>query len=307
MGDLLAKGKRRSSSSDGVDGVSDLKRRKRTGEGESLPDDSGSGSQSDSDDENAAQLMDMEEFKRENLEDLEKESTVAVADSHLEPFNLAEDLEHGVFDKDGNYIPQASDDEAEEQDAWIGEVEDVEAVAEAQRSRQSLLREKQRTQQRARRKLMTEEALVRLLYCVDKHETIMYTLARYSKLRQTAKKLQSPGLIRQGIDNAIDLLTDLISLLEQKGMEDIYSWDRTKIHEVIKEESIDGKDPVDNYAQKTWDFKWSHSPSKVHGVYSNYEMQHWKQTAFNDNVIVKYHEDNDKIDSWLFVGCLEFM
>lgn len=253
---------------------------------------------------NTDNLMTKEEFNAENeIEDMDDgKDDASETEEGIEAFNMDEEMAAGQFDKQGNYISTQSNNKGDlDSEVWIDEVGDVQKVAEAHKTQIISMRKRDRHISKARRKYMLDEALVRLFYCVDNEESILETLARFNALRKKA----SDEIVVSTISNAIDLLTDIIDILEKKDIEDIYDLTSPKIKELVEEESL-SRNPIDDPKGKNWSFKWITGSQKIYEYYSDYEMKYWKDTYFNNNVIVKYKDDEDNPKNWLHVSCLSF-
>lgn len=271
------------------------------------------------------ELMDMETFNTENLGKAPSASTEEHDDNvRIEAFDLEEETKVGVFDKDGNYIKMrgTAEDEAQSQDQWMDDYTSSDAIRQAQLAKQKreATREEQRLKNRESKRAYTpEEALVRLSFLVDTGETVLGTLGRFNKYRseyvnQQKRARKDGSSVPSGLDSklkytatAIALATELVEILEQKGIADVYDLTRERIHALIAEESLSHSGGVDNYQAKVWSFKWLHSAGSINEFYTNYEMQYWKQTYFNDGVVVKYKDDHDDEENWLHVRCVGFM
>lgn len=250
-------------------------------------------------------LLTKEEFNAENEIDEKDDGTFDASETEegIEAFNMDEEMAAGQFDKQGNYISvPVSNKQDMNQEEWIDKVKDVQKVAEAHKTQIMSMKKRERHITKTRRKYMLDEALVRLFYCVDNEESLLESLARFNGLRKNA----SDEIAIATISNSIDLLTDLIELLEKKGVDDVYDLTRPKIKELVEEESL-SENPIDDPKRKHWSFKWITGSQKIHEYYSDYEMKYWKDTYFNNNVVVKYKDDENKPENWLHVSCLSFM
>ncbi|CCH58353.1 hypothetical protein TBLA_0A05600 [Henningerozyma blattae CBS 6284] len=248
----------------------------------------------------------------------------------IEAFNLEDENINGRFDAEGNYTRSIADLKEEEeeksyqnQDKWIDDYnDDIHQTFEAQRKRTEMVAKKQKEIKKSRRHYMLDVALSRLLYFLKKNKTIMQSI---SELHNIRNKLNTMNKINKELDrdktnneikkkyisNGIQMIIEIIEILEQKGIENVYELDRPKLLSLIREESLDATDDIDsekhNYRIKRWQFKWQNDLNKIHGVYTNYEMQYWKQTYFNDQVLIKNVNDKDQENNWVHVSCLTFI
>lgn len=243
----------------------------------------------------------------------------------IEAFNLDEESRTGAFDQFGNYTENPSrGDESEAQDYWLdgynneGLIQQVRAAQKERLKREKLERSKALDQKRV---LTLDGALKRLFFFLSADETTLEALGRLNSYRRLfGKKTKYPRYeAREGDDSqelrelkvkhtvsAIEFVTDLLDIIERKGITDVYELTRSKVETLIKEESLDNQD-LDNYETKLWSFKWLTDLATVNESYTNYEMQCWKQEYFADNVIVKFVEDGDEIRNWIYIECLHFM
>ncbi|CUS24341.1 LAQU0S15e02322g1_1 [Lachancea quebecensis] len=243
----------------------------------------------------------------------------------MEAFNLEEESRTGAFDQFGNYTENPRlGDQTEEQDHWLDDYNDegltqqVKIAQKERLEREKLERSKFLDQKRV---LTLDGALKRLLFFLPAGETALETLGRlnsYRRLFARKPKLRKNNANEEGNSqelqelkfkhtvNAIELITDLLDIIQRKGITDVYDLTRSKVEVLMREESLDDQD-LDNYKTKLWCFKWLTDLATVNQGYTNYEMQCWKQEYFADNVIVKFVEDKDEVRNWIYIKCLEFM
>lgn len=220
----------------------------------------------------------------------------------IEVFNVDEEKLHGSFDINGNYTRANNDDDdrPQDQDKWIEDVKDYDKVVASQKRNQEMLRQRQLELLQKGRHYMIDEALVRLLYFVNSSENVLTMLARLNKLRRN-------GDPQTYIGNAINFVSDLIDILEHKGIGDVYSLTRADLEKLVQEESLGESAAIENYRTKLWSFKWIGKTEVSHGLYTNYQMQYWKATYFHHKVIVKFCHEPDEPANWIHIDCLEFM
>lgn len=250
------------------------------------------------------QLLDVAKFKKENLAELNSsiengEVQGEEEDVNIEPFNIDNEMEHGVFDKDGNYIEKEGngDDELRDDEEWMNNVIDTKKI--------NQIEKKEDTKAQNSRFYMVHEALVLLkFFLIDDVNTVLQSLGRLNKLRKMAISENSKSL--KYIIYGIELLSDLINILESKGFNGIYEYNRKKVQEAIEEERLDDSSKVDDRKTKLWSFKWLSKLDQIHGRYTNYEMSYWQKTYFQNNVIVKFHSEPDQDENWIHISCLNF-
>ncbi|SCU96762.1 LADA_0H02608g1_1 [Lachancea dasiensis] len=248
----------------------------------------------------------------------------------MEAFNVDEESKSGTFDKLGNYVESkgnASEEEDElEQDQWINDYKDTKQVRQAKIAKEKMARRREQIKasaSRNRRFFTFEESLQRLLYFMEDKETVLDVLGRLNKYRtrykvgrhrtQTkSKKDNNAGAGStdetrfQCTVNAVNMVTELLEIIQKKGVSDVYELTKGRVLELVEEELL-GDEPVNNYHSKLWSFKWLNDPATLNKAFSNYEMQSWKMTYFQDSVIVKHVEDEDVPTNWLHISCLNFM
>lgn len=220
-------------------------------------------------------------------------------DVQIESFNMEEEdaRNESYDDMNDKYVKNEGKDR---EDQWIDEVKDVKGVAESQRRDKERREQKLSEIQKRRRHYMVDEALIRLMYFVNPGETVLTTLGRFNKLRNRGESVEY-------IVNAINFVTDLIDIIERKGIEDVYSLTRSDLLKLFKEESLEDSALIDDYKTKMWCFKWIKKPDVIHGEYTNYQMQYWKKSYFQQNVAAKIcFEPNEPIN-WVHIDCLHFL
>lgn len=256
----------------------------------------------------ANQELDYNQFNKENIEDINGPSEAGLYDDdnkevQVEAFNIEEERKNGYFDKEGNYVEtqKDEDDAIQDQDLWIDDVKNVEEVAASQKLAATIRKKNQKTLQETMRHYMIDEALLRLKYFLCEKETVMETMIRLNKLRKMSESS------KEFIINSIELLSDLINILEQKGFDDVYSLKRSDVVKLLREESLGDFPLDDDYKTQLWNFKWFRKPQIVHGPYTNYQMQYWKLSYFKNSVAVRLRDEPDKPQNWLHIDSITFM
>ncbi|SCU95435.1 LAMI_0F02454g1_1 [Lachancea mirantina] len=235
----------------------------------------------------------------------------------MDPFNLKNEIESGAFDRDGNYIEaHNSEDEFKAEDEWINGCNGIKETSRAQEAQLQRRRYEQKIKEKLKKEarlLRIDEALERICFFLFQNETVADVFGRMNKLRaQSLKKESSPGKSNKScsepkfVINSIKYFTDIVSILEQKGVASVYELTRAKAVSLFDDETLN-TDKANDFNTKQWQFKWLDALDKVNGDFSNYEMQHWKNNYFNDQVIVKYLQDLDEPRNWLDIKTLSFM
>ncbi|SCU95835.1 LAFA_0G02586g1_1 [Lachancea sp. 'fantastica'] len=246
----------------------------------------------------------------------------------LDAFNLEEESKTGVFDQFGNYTetkPNA-EDEVQDQDRWYDDYKEDEQLQKAKKSQEKMAEDEniRREQFSKNKRLYTlEESLKRLLYFLDENETVLTTLGKLNVVRERYKKRKAKTktsqkkidedsalhekLCFQYVVHSINFLTELLDIVGKKGIPDVNELTRIRVAALIEEESL-GDEPINDYETKLWSFKWLRDLATVNGPFTNYEMQSWKSTYFQDNVVVKYGDDDpNEARNWIHISCVHFM
>ncbi|QLQ78766.1 hypothetical protein HG537_0B01150 [Torulaspora globosa] len=221
-------------------------------------------------------------------------------DIKVEAFNLEQEREEGCLDEAGNYIPTKEHDEdaLQDQDLWINDFKDVQKAAASQKHAETSRRIENRKVQQSSRHYMIDEALLRFYFFLSHDGTIIDSLAKLNKRRKTG---------HQYVLNSINYISDLINILEQKGLEDVYLLSRSEVATSYKEECLNDSAVIDDCKSLIWSFRWLSKPTVVYGPYTNYQMQRWKSSYFKDNVVVRFHDDEDRPENWLDINSVTFM
>ncbi|ORY09903.1 hypothetical protein BCR34DRAFT_362992 [Clohesyomyces aquaticus] len=217
----------------------------------------------------------------------------------LDAFNMRKEQEEGRFDESGNYVRRARDPEAE-QDNWLEGIskKDVKKAREAHEKREAELKE----QRRADDAIVTSDVLTTLIPLLEKAETPMEALSRFNKLRpQQPKKLRKWEKPKKAMDidedpekkaaadratKAINDITESVSALERKGMEDVYDIPREMlIREYRNDTGEDWKDPSQNATASAaeWEFRYDAAPDVVHSAFPAAHMVAWKEQGHFDS------------------------
>lgn len=271
-----------------------------------------SGADSDDGDSKISK-MDMNQFREDFIHDTEAESIKDATAANSKPesenivaFDVKDEMENGYFDKDGNYIERENNSSQSEDEFYNNLTsKDIEANLTKKLNSLEKLKLRKRKIQSEKRQLLTADVLLRLYYLIPNGMTVLETLANYNKLRSKEK-----NEFKYLISNAIDYLTELTDLLQQKNfdsIDNIFSWTRQDILEYLGDESLESNFKIDNYGARIWSFKWFKNLNKCQTPYSNYEMQYWKDTYFDGKVACKLTDDDDVDKNWLHITCIQFM
>ncbi|KAH3899627.1 U5 snRNP complex subunit LIN1 SCDLUD_003907 [Saccharomycodes ludwigii] len=272
------------------------------------------------------QELEGEQRNRLLAEEEEDGSYVSVSSDNIEiePFDLKRELEEDLNNGSRDFNPKFKIEDQE--DKWLDQLNsNKDNILKAKREQEK--QEKLQKNNKFRCKLSLEHALLRLSFFMDsgKDINIFTMLARLNKLKNkytvvnTNRKRKKGGNLENNnhvdkvhyIVNAIEYVTELISIIENKNYEgNIYEMNKLEIQEAFREETLNAKekDLVDDDKNvKIWSFKWVKKSNKENKYFSSYEMRYWKSTYFKDNfVIVKFIDDKDIDKNWILIECIEF-
>ncbi|KAK6456841.1 uncharacterized protein RJT20DRAFT_34865 [Scheffersomyces xylosifermentans] len=272
-----------------------------------------SASQSGEDDEEDEDDPDLDYYN--NIENLDSDAIKRKnkKDPKMEAFDLRDEADEGRFDKDGNFIRQEEDDLTDAEEEWLNDYKksDVKNAKKAQEMRERI--EEKKLMDKSNDIMPIHELLTGLIDLLEVAETPMEALARLAPRKKNKK------LSKNGIDSDAEKLrketvikiTDFCDkLINDKYLNDTYDLSKEELMRIYKQEtgvefqqharglkrSRDDEDPEDieqdtlkkdiDYGEKIWEFKWV-GEEEVNGPYSSYEMEHWKETYFNNNVEVR--------------------
>ncbi|KAF2474209.1 uncharacterized protein BDR25DRAFT_301649 [Lindgomyces ingoldianus] len=219
----------------------------------------------------------------------------------LDAFNMRKEQEEGRFDESGNYVRRARDPEAD-QDNWLDGIskKDVKKAREAHEKREA----EQKEQRRAIDAIVTSDVLTTLIPLLERAETPMEALSRYNKVRpQQPKKRhkwdknKKSGTMDVDEDpdkqaaaeratKAINDITESVSALEKKGMDDVYDIPREMlVREYRNDTGEDWKEPVQKAEDPDtqWELRYDASPDVVHSPFPTSYMIAWKEQGHFDN------------------------
>lgn len=213
-------------------------------------------------------------------------------DVQFEAFNLREEADLGILDKDLNYIPKNEEEEPDE--AWLAEIKssDIEKARNAQLKREARFKTKTARP--------TDELLSLLISLLEPSETPLEALARLSPKKKKGKRqpvLEEEKLRKQKV---YDVTGACDELMNEKGLTQALEMSREEFMRHFKKEtgeefvidrgtkrkaaSLD--EETEDYGLKEWEFRWN-GEEEVHGPYSAYEMNYWKKSYFNEDVEVR--------------------
>ncbi|KAK6204770.1 uncharacterized protein RJT21DRAFT_11029 [Scheffersomyces amazonensis] len=246
-----------------------------------------------------------------NVEDFdETKRQLKKKDVKIEAFNLREEANEGKFDLEGNFIPNQEDDEQQviekAEEEWISSYKksDINKAKRAQEERKK--REEQEQIRRAIDSTSIETLLLQLIALLEPSETPMEALARLGpKKSRHSKKVANDDDDDGSRKEAVIKITDLCDkLIYDKYLRDVYELSREElmrkyqqetgesytdhlrgVKRAYEEEIPDDTETID-YGEKIWEFKWI-GEEEILGPYSNYEMNHWKETYFDNKVLVR--------------------
>lgn len=237
----------------------------------------------------------IEEFDEENTYRARPKQEVAV-----EAFNLREEAEAGLFDKNMNYVRKPTSDSENEEDAWMLGLKssDIAKAREAQ-----LRRANHETKHHS---LLVEQLLPGVIEVLEPAETPMEALARLApakarkrgnrnktKSRSTENAFSQDDSLRK--QTVLDL-TDSCEQLLEKGVSNVYDATREELMRLFKRKTGEDFAPLgkkrmrepDDQSEIQWEFRWLDDDDTAwHGPHSTYEMHYWKGNYFENNVEVR--------------------
>ncbi|KAI5954177.1 hypothetical protein KGF54_001952 [Candida jiufengensis] len=228
----------------------------------------------------------------------------------IEKFDLSEETQSGIIDEEGNLLKNESEEEIDEEDEYISQFSKSE-IRKAKKAEEERIKFANNQQEDTE---PIENILLSLIEILEPAETSLEALAR---LNTTLKRQKKQKLNINKAENDITIITNSCSKLSKKSLfEDVYDVtreefmrkyqqetgveykNRTKRLREEKEEEEDEslKEEEIDYGEKIWEFKWIDDlTDTINGPYSEYEMYHWKQTYFENKVVVrKIGEDSFK-------------
>jgi CD2 antigen cytoplasmic tail-binding protein 2 len=260
------------------------------------------------------QLMDMEQFEKENEitkhNHAHQSDTDSASDSNdgnqgpkMDAFNLRNEMQQGAFTETGEYYEaKLSQDEYE---VWqTAKKREIKHARLAQKQLDKKVLEKRKARQ-SDPEYSTERLLFKLIGLLKPVESPMEALQRLNKLKQRkrsrkAEHSEEGKLEEKERQTAVTDITEYCESLVEQGLKDIYELEKEEI--MIKYRQESGQTYVNPRKESTksestkqvpgteqaqrWEFRWI-GDSTVHGPYSTIEMSYWKQNYFQDRVEVR--------------------
>lgn len=265
---------------------------------QALPDDSDVESVSEksaddmfaSDDEKPADGFDNAKFEKEvGIEDYKAQGTSDSKqdDVQIAAFNLRDEVELGLVDKDMNFV-HGSESEAE--DWMLASKLEIDTASAAQKKHAS----KSATVDTR----LVGEILQSLISMLEPAETPMEALAR---LLPKKSKRQKQVRTKEQSKIAFALTGDCESLISLKGLLLVYEMSREELMRVYEAKTGNSfprgtkrraSEPDNVYGPPEWEFRWV-GEDAVNGPYSAYEMKYWVDTYFENNVEVRRCNTSD--------------
>ncbi|CAX40211.1 non-essential component of U5 snRNP, putative [Candida dubliniensis CD36] len=240
-----------------------------------------------------------------NIEDLNFDLFKNKKEPKIEAFNLKEETNSGKFDDEGNYIPdeQEEDSQSSDNDIWLDNynTSDINKAKQAQAIREKRQRDKEKEKDHNVEPL--EILLSDLISLLEPAESPLEALARLNP----KKSKKNSKTVHNNSDESINRITNVCSsLINDKQIDDIYDLTREELMRKFqattgrpynverglkrsREECDDDNSEIENidYGEKIWEFRWIGDEDILNGPYSNYEMDHWKKTYFENKVEVR--------------------
>ncbi|KAF5094284.1 hypothetical protein DV451_005047 [Geotrichum candidum] len=256
------------------------------------------------DEENVADDEDEEDINEQNVDidyfvnpNDEAAGTVSrrtkTHEPKLEAFNLRNDMEEGNFDEDGNFIRNAADSSAH-QDQWLDGISKNEI-------RKARLAHDQREsdQQEAKQPFQSvSDLMIKLVELLEVGETPIEALQRLNASRkQTGKnrrlrrkqETSKPTGEDTKIKAEIDEISHYSDLLLQRNISSIYDMSKEEIlryyekqtgerYTLKRKRSLSPDQPA---ASPEWEFQWEGS-DELHGPYDSATMKSWIENNYFD-------------------------
>ncbi|EGV61698.1 hypothetical protein CANTEDRAFT_135637 [Yamadazyma tenuis ATCC 10573] len=232
--------------------------------------------------------MDMSKFELEVGIDGIHEEEGSEADIEIEAFDLRQEEEEGYFDDDGNFVRHQELEDAQDIDDWVNA--DKEQIRKAKQAQEKHLATKTLTSITQ----TTAELLENLIGVLEPDETPMEALVRLAPAKrrrgkknhnETNEDKHKKQLILKNQRSYEKAREELMRLYRRETGEDF------KFNRGIKR-PIDEVEQEDDFGDKIWEFKWDDS-DEINGPYSEYEMGFWKNTYFENKVVVRRVGDMD--------------
>lgn len=216
----------------------------------------------------------------------------------LEGFNLRDDLEDGNFDEDGNFIRNANDENAH-QDQWL------ENISKSEIKKARLAHSQRQNEEESSIEVVevSSDLMIRLMDNLQIGESPLEALQRLNKLRKTHSKLKgskrrSKDMSKEDQENEakikskIEDITHCADTLLQKNMSSIYEMSREEIAREYgkltgesytlkrkRSRSPDNSDTISDSIK--WEFKWDGSDD-IYGPYDSPTMKAWFDQQYFD-------------------------
>lgn len=257
------------------------------------------------------ELMDMDEFEKENMiqkakhdnddneedEDEDDSDNARTKEPQMDAFDLRKEMQEGAFTATGEYI-EAQPTEPTLDEFSSFKKSDIRKAKLAKDAQDEKLLQKRRTRA-ADQEFSTERLLFKLIGVLQPVESPMEALQRYNK-RKPKKKGKKVELsddekqVERERQEAITCITEYCESLSEQGIRDVYELEKEELMLKYREETgtpyLKPRDestvqpPQDSDLR--WEFRWV-GDSSVHGPYTSKEMSYWKEAYFQDRVEVR--------------------
>jgi CD2 antigen cytoplasmic tail-binding protein 2 len=213
----------------------------------------------------------------------------------MEAFNLRNDMEEGNFDEDGNFIRNAADSSAH-QDQWLDGISKSEI-------RKARLAHDQREseQQKAKQPFQSvSDLMIKLVELLEVGETPIEALQRLNasrkqtgrnkRLRRKQETGKSTGGEDAKIKTEIDEISHYSDLLLQRNISTIYDMTKEEILRYYEKQTGErytlkrkrSLSPDQLAASPGWEFQWQGS-DELHGPYDSATMKSWIENNYFDS------------------------
>lgn len=260
------------------------------------------------DDENVADDEDEEEINEQNVDidyfvnpNHEEAGSVSrrtkTHEPKIEAFNLRNDMEEGNFDEEGNFIRNAADSSAH-QDQWLDGVSKSEI-------RKARLAHNQRELAQHEAKLpfqSVSDLMAKLVEHLEVGESPLEALQRLNTSRKQSGKNKRASRRKQELTKStttveekkmtaeIEEISHYSDLLLQKNISSIYEMSKEEILRFYEKQTgerytlkrkrlLSPEEPV---VSKSWEFRWDGS-DELHGPYDSATMKSWIENNYFDS------------------------
>lgn len=222
---------------------------------------------------------------------------VSKAEPKFDAFNLEDEKDEGLYDEDGNFVRNADlDSEQEkEKDSWYldhAKKDEIEMTRRAQLLRDQRLKELETNKAVRNVETLLSDMITQLEPAETPKERLQALNASRPKNRKQ-RQSEDPDVARLR-KWKIETITSLANELMDKGRTDIYDETREELMRLYSVET--GEDYKQGTKRKHQDeefeFKYPND-TEIHGPYPKEQIIEWKESYFDDDVLVRAIGDKE--------------